>query len=380
VTTNTLQPAIQTTGLEPLWLSELGPNPLVSVLMSVYNYGQYVGAAIRSVLNQTYANFELIICDDGSTDDSVSQIQKYLSDPRVRLFRKANGGQATGFNMAFENARGDIVTFLDADDVYTTRKLARIVEKIRNHPASGCVLNGSQFADEFLRPLGNLPLMAKLPSGWLASTALQSGGILPYMCGTPGMNMRREVAQAIFPLPTEQPFCRFPDMLLWRLLPLFAVISVIQEPLATIRLHGTNSYQQSRITAESLKRELDINEELWSELRRRLVTIDPGLGDLLAPPDASPSILLQSYMHARLTRSAERRAYHARLLASLHLEGAGRARRALWTAAPYLPVFIFERLINLLFTRNRWKALMAKSISGIRHRSSGAYRRRNSTK
>ena len=104
-------------GLHPIGLLPLPKEPLVSILVSNYNYGRYIGDSIQSALDQTYPNIELIICDDGSTDDSVSVIEPYLQkDPRVRLIRKENGGQASGFNAAFAASRGEIIALLDSDD------------------------------------------------------------------------------------------------------------------------------------------------------------------------------------------------------------------------------------------------------------------------
>ena len=81
--------------LRPIELAPLPDNPLVSVLVANYNYGQYVGEAIESVFQQTYPHFEIIVCDDGSTDDSRDVISRYQEkDPRVRLLAKANGGVA----------------------------------------------------------------------------------------------------------------------------------------------------------------------------------------------------------------------------------------------------------------------------------------------
>jgi glycosyltransferase involved in cell wall biosynthesis len=65
------------TGLFPIELLRLPAEPLVSILVSNYNYGRYIGESIQSALDQTYSNIELIICDDGSTDDSISVIEEY---------------------------------------------------------------------------------------------------------------------------------------------------------------------------------------------------------------------------------------------------------------------------------------------------------------
>ncbi len=79
------------TTLYPIELCPLPAKPLVSILVSNYNYARYISETIESALNQTYSNIELIICDDGSTDDSVRIIEQYQQkDSRVQLIRKAN--------------------------------------------------------------------------------------------------------------------------------------------------------------------------------------------------------------------------------------------------------------------------------------------------
>lgn len=77
--------------LRPLTLQPLCENPLVSVLVTNYNYAEYIGEAIQSILLQTYTNFEVTVCDDGSTDNSCAAIEsRCKKDPRVRLVRQHN--------------------------------------------------------------------------------------------------------------------------------------------------------------------------------------------------------------------------------------------------------------------------------------------------
>src|SRR6202789_1652273 len=126
------------TGLYPIELRPLAANPLVSILVSNYNYARYIGNSIQSALDQTYTNIELIICDDGSTDDSIRVIEEYeRKDKRLRLIRKANGGQGSGFNAAFALSRGEIITLLDSDDLFLPHKVERIVADFRAHPDAG---------------------------------------------------------------------------------------------------------------------------------------------------------------------------------------------------------------------------------------------------
>jgi glycosyltransferase involved in cell wall biosynthesis len=87
---------------------------LVSIVISNFNYARYLPDAVESALNQTYPRVEVIVADDGSTDDSLAVLRRY---PEVEVIRKENGGHASALNAGFRAAKGDIVFFLDADDV-----------------------------------------------------------------------------------------------------------------------------------------------------------------------------------------------------------------------------------------------------------------------
>ena len=95
--------------------------PVVSIIIPNHNYAQYIGDAIRSVSAQTLKNWECIIIDDASTDDSVAVIRRHIkSDPRFRLIRmKKQSGVSVARNAGLDAARGEYVAFLDADDCYT---------------------------------------------------------------------------------------------------------------------------------------------------------------------------------------------------------------------------------------------------------------------
>ena len=114
--------------LQPLSLPLLGARPLVSVLISSFNYAVYLGAAIESVLEQTYTNLEILICDDGSQDGSQDIIKRYQGvDGRVRAFYQENLGQACALNAAFERSTGEVVCLLDADDSFLPERLQKTV-------------------------------------------------------------------------------------------------------------------------------------------------------------------------------------------------------------------------------------------------------------
>jgi glycosyltransferase involved in cell wall biosynthesis len=89
---------------------------LVSVIMPTYNYGRFIGAAIESVLQQTHEDFELLIVDDGSSDETHDAVAGF-TDGRIMYQRVTNGGVSRARNVALDRARGEAVSFLDADDL-----------------------------------------------------------------------------------------------------------------------------------------------------------------------------------------------------------------------------------------------------------------------
>ncbi len=91
--------------------------PLISVIVPVYNVEKYVAKCLDSIINQTYKNLEIIVVDDGSTDNSYSVCCSYAEkDDRIVLLQQPNGGQASARNYGIENAGGDYVGFVDSDD------------------------------------------------------------------------------------------------------------------------------------------------------------------------------------------------------------------------------------------------------------------------
>ncbi len=99
-------------------------DPRFSIIMPAYNDGDYIGEAIESVLGQTYQSFELIIVDDGSTDNTPEALLRYREHPKVKTIRQRNGGTAAARNTGLGLASGEFIGFLDSDDFYTPDRLA----------------------------------------------------------------------------------------------------------------------------------------------------------------------------------------------------------------------------------------------------------------
>jgi biofilm PGA synthesis N-glycosyltransferase PgaC len=96
-----------------------GPDPLVSVIVPGYNEAKVVGNCIESILASEYPNFEIILVDDGSTDETLAVMQTFEADQRVRVIGKPNGGKASALNVGIAAARGEILFFVDADGLFT---------------------------------------------------------------------------------------------------------------------------------------------------------------------------------------------------------------------------------------------------------------------
>jgi glycosyltransferase involved in cell wall biosynthesis len=117
---------------------------LVSVVMPVYNAALYLKAAIESLLNQTYSDWELIAVDDGSTDSS-REILRSFTDKRIRIFERTNGGQCAATNTGLEKIAGDCVLFFDADDLMDPHKIETQVKALKANPGSVAVGKWSLF-------------------------------------------------------------------------------------------------------------------------------------------------------------------------------------------------------------------------------------------
>jgi glycosyltransferase involved in cell wall biosynthesis len=123
-------------------VATLMPTPRVSVLLTSYNRDAFIADAIESVLVQTFADFELLIVDDCSTDRTLEIVTPYLADPRVRLVRnERNLGQFPNRNYAAQLARGEFLKYHDSDDLMYPHCLSVMVDALDREPAAGFALS-----------------------------------------------------------------------------------------------------------------------------------------------------------------------------------------------------------------------------------------------
>lgn len=127
----------------------------VSIVMPSYNASRFVTAAIDSVLAQTVQDFEILVVDDGSTDNTREVLAKYDS-PKVRYLYKKNGGVSSARNYGIENARGKYIAFLDADDLWLPEKLEKQLAILEADEKIGLVYAATEKVDEQLQTVGHI--------------------------------------------------------------------------------------------------------------------------------------------------------------------------------------------------------------------------------
>ena len=224
--------------------------PVVSVIINNYNYGRFLPEAVESVLSQDYSPLELIVVDDGSTDDSHEIIQGY--DGSVVPVFKANRGQSSAFNAGVAATRGDILCFLDADDHFGAGKVRCVVETfnregLNSRPilvhhrlqlidAAGALLEGRLVGEVHDSPL-NLYEYARRYRSFF------------YKAGpTSGLSLNRNLIEKLFPLP-ETAFPTSADEFLVRGASLIGELHYLPEVLGYYRVHGQNRWYGSRYLA-----------------------------------------------------------------------------------------------------------------------------------
>lgn len=122
-------------------------NPLVSIIIPAYNSAKYLSEAVNSALNQTYTNIEVIVVNDGSTDDTL-QVAESLKGEKLRVFSQKNKGASAARNRGLKEASGEYIQFLDADDLISAEKIEKQLELLQRHKNHLCICPTVYFFDE----------------------------------------------------------------------------------------------------------------------------------------------------------------------------------------------------------------------------------------
>jgi glycosyltransferase involved in cell wall biosynthesis len=210
----------------------MNSHPRVSVVIATYNYGCYIRGAIESVLAQTLQDFEIIVVDDGSIDETPELVRPFLDDARVRYLRTDHLGQPAAKNAGIRAATGRYVAFLDADDLWLPTKLEKQVALFeRSGPEVGVVICRRRWIDE----QGNL-----LPYG---ERSPQRGDVLaqifhrPFICFSSSM-IHRDVLEDVGLFDESIPMSI--DYDLWLRIALRYHFDFVDDPLVLYRTGHAN--------------------------------------------------------------------------------------------------------------------------------------------
>jgi glycosyltransferase involved in cell wall biosynthesis len=214
--------------------------PLVSILINNYNYAIFLQKSIDSALNQTYSPVEVIVVDDGSTDNSTEIIRSYGN--LIVPVMKKNGGQASAFNAGFKASKGEIVCFLDADDYYFPSKICQIVNFFQEnnnadwlfHQLDDVDINGNDLElnrNDNISKFSFVDLREKIFKGHK----------LPLFPATSALCFKRDVLQRFFPIP-EQLLISADNFLRLAAISLSPGL-LLPAKLAVHRIHGKNLFE-----------------------------------------------------------------------------------------------------------------------------------------
>jgi glycosyltransferase involved in cell wall biosynthesis len=254
---------------------------LVSIIINNYNYGHFLGEAIESALHQSYAHTEIIVVDDGSTDHSREVIAQY--GERIIPVLKENGGQSSAFQAGFQQSRGRVIMFLDADDVLLPHTAAAVAATFEAEPRLSKVQFRLEIVDATGNPTGDFtpPRKIPLPSGDLRRHTL----LFPDdICSPPtsGNAFAASTLRRILPMP-ETSFCRTgADLYLINLAPLYGPVASLPAVGGRYRVHGQNHDYTTQLNMDRVRttiRRTAINRQFIVRHAQQLGLLNASAGD-----------------------------------------------------------------------------------------------------
>lgn len=292
---------------------------LISVIIPTYNASRKLPYSIDSALNQTYPNSEIIVVDDGSSDDTEQLIRRRY--PTVRYIHQPNGGPAKARNTGIAAARGALIAFLDADDLWSPDKLALQLAYLQHHPDIGMVFTENLVIDAAGRLLDSSRKRRDLMAGDLVRNIFDRSGLT-----TSTVMVRSGVLRRVGGF--EEGLITGEDDNLWMRIAMACPVGLIDQPLASYRSADGSLSRTPGNIFRGVSRHLDLIETdpRYAALRQRI-------GDLI-PPKRAIVHLSEGFAHFSREDLAQAR-HHFRK----SLTHNPRCRRALaYLLAAYLPI------------------------------------------
>lgn len=314
--------------------------PLVSVVIPAYNAGRFVGQAVRSALDQTYGNREVIVVDDGSTDDTKLVLSQFAG--QVRYLHQENRGASAARNTGVRAAEGAIICFLDADDLWALNKLELQVAFLQEHRDIGLVSGQHEEFRDNGAPY--VPFVATQdPARSAARTFPHPAGFLQlvrsnFIRGNTVM-ARKECFDKVGLFDVNLAAAEDWDM--WIRIAAHFSIACLPWVMSKKRLHGSNKSADLERMANSRIKIVEKNQSLF-----------PGL----APAAVWDEVLGKYYLRAGCTALVKNRPTEARQMARRSLESALTIKAALVVLATFMTRPAVEMALRVWRNRPRRRA------------------------
>lgn len=203
----------------------------ISVILTNYNYGRFLTEALDSVLSQTVPADEVIVVDDGSTDESYDILDAYAKNYSViRPVYQVNQGQGSAMNRGFRESKGNVILLMDSDDIWYSEKIEQVLYHIRN---CGFVQHNLTFKNRLYRSF--------LINSDHREYMLRFG-MYDFFVPTSGLCFRREVLENVFPLPEDDILRICADAYITRLVLYHSEMTTIKHSLGVYRVHENNNW------------------------------------------------------------------------------------------------------------------------------------------
>lgn len=230
----------------------MGGPLLVSVVINNFNYGRYLEFCIQSVLNQSYDNIEIIVYDDGSTDETVDILNKYRN--KIKIIENENFGQLPAFNQAhaiyegFRNSNGQIICLLDSDDAFYPDKVEKVVAAFKKHEKAVMVQNVFHQIDNknnFINKDYIYPRLVQIRNH--LKYIYKTNQIFGLFTLTSGISCRRDFLEKVLvPDVVDDYKLLWSDLRIRSQAVFYGEIITIKEPLGMYRVHGQNDSARFR--------------------------------------------------------------------------------------------------------------------------------------
>jgi len=255
-------------------MAETRNKPTVSIIIPTYNRRQSIGRSIESVLNQTYRDFELIIVDDGSTDNTKELVADF-NDERIRYVRhEENKGEAAARNTGIKAARCDYIAYQDSDDEWLPEKLARQIELLENaSPEVGVIYTGFWKAENHKRTY--------VPFSWVSQKngdihkELLKGNFI----GSPVVLIKKECFNKVGLF--DEKLRNLVDWEMWLRVSKYYHFKCIDEPLVIAHYHSDNVSSNHHAFIETLESVLEKYSDEFTSDKKLMAKCYIDIGNLL---------------------------------------------------------------------------------------------------